>query len=447
MLLVYLGNSKNKQIGAVLATAVGLGAIIGAGIFVLSGTAIAQAGAYALFAFILVGAVALIVGFEMGELSSIFPKLTGSAYSYIYEAFGSELGFITGILLYLSFATALAVIATGFGSYLTSMLGAHFNGSIQAFAVLLIVALAALTVTGMKKAVKADFVLVVIKIVALLLFIGFALVLALHTSNFNLNNFTVSKEQSGIGAFFAASLVIFFAYTGFQAIATLTPKIKGGGKTAARAIAMAVVISMALYLAVVVALLLLMPASKYGISGDPLATALHYANAPAWVSLVVGIGALVATASASLAMIIASSNQLYQVSKDRLLPKFLRGYNKSRGESTQSIVVTALVAIVMLFSGNIFVMTAISDFGLLLSYLVLGFALIHFRKRGIQGEVKTPLYPYIPIIGVVALLLFIIGMPKETLVIGIIIVLSLMVIYYTLREAENKRVIKEKLFR
>ncbi|MCL4389027.1 APC family permease [Candidatus Marsarchaeota archaeon] len=447
MLLGYVENAKNKQIGTMLATAVGLGAIIGAGIFVLSGTAIAQAGADALFAFILVGAVALIIAFELGELSSIFPKLTGAAYSYIYEAFGSELGFITGILLYLSFATALAVIATGFGSYLASLLGISFSGSIQAFAILLIVALAALTVTGMKKAVKADFVLVVIKIVALLLFIGFALVFAFHNSGFNLNNFTISKAQSGAGAFFAACLVIFFAYTGFQTIVTLTPKIRGGGKAAARATLMAVVISMAIYIAVVVALLLLMPASKYNVSGDPLAMALHYSSAPAWVSLAVGIGALVATASASLAMIIASSNQLYQVSKDRLLPKLLRGYNEKRGEPTQSVVVTAIVAMIMLFSGNIFVMTAISDFGLLLSYLVVGFAVIHFRKRGVKAEVRTPLYPYVPIIGVVALLLFMIGMPKESLVIGVIMVLSLIVIYYTLREAEDKRIVKIKLFK
>ena len=92
-------------------------------------------------------------------------------------------------------------------------------------------------------------------------------------------------------------------------------------------------------------------------------------------------------------------------------------------------------------------MTAISDFGLLLSYLVVGFAVIHFRKRGVKAEVRTPLYPYVPIIGVVALLLFMIGMPKESLVIGVIMVLSLIVIYYTLREAEDKRIVKIKLFK
>ena len=96
---------KENQISVRAATAVGLGAIIGAGIFTLSGTAIALAGSLTLIAFLLVGAVAIIVALEMGELCSIFPKQNGASYSFVYETFGSELGFITGILLYFSFSS------------------------------------------------------------------------------------------------------------------------------------------------------------------------------------------------------------------------------------------------------------------------------------------------------------------------------------------------------
>ena len=97
-----------KFISVPVATAVGLGAIIGAGIFVLSGTTIALAGANALIAFVLVGVLAIIIAMELGELGSIMPHAKGASFSYIYEAFGSEMGFITGILLYFSFSTAFA---------------------------------------------------------------------------------------------------------------------------------------------------------------------------------------------------------------------------------------------------------------------------------------------------------------------------------------------------
>ena len=113
---------NNQSIGMAVATAVGLGAIIGAGIFTLSGTAIALAGGWALFSFILVGLVAIVVSLEIGELCSIFPTLNGATYSYVYEAFGSELGFITGIFLYFSFASSNSVVALGFGSYLANLL-------------------------------------------------------------------------------------------------------------------------------------------------------------------------------------------------------------------------------------------------------------------------------------------------------------------------------------
>ena len=107
-------NKVPETISQKSATAIGLGAIIGAGIFVLSGTAIALAGSYALVSFVLVGIIALIVALELGELGSIMPQEKGASYSYVRGAFGSELGFITGLLLYFSYVSSIPVIALGF---------------------------------------------------------------------------------------------------------------------------------------------------------------------------------------------------------------------------------------------------------------------------------------------------------------------------------------------
>lgn len=176
---------NRNMIGAATATAVGLGAIIGAGIFTLSGTAIALAGVWSLFSFILVGFVAIVVALEIGELCSIFPDANGASYSYVFEAFGSELGFITGVLLYFSYASAISVVALGFGAYLSTLLGISQDAYGTLLAIVIIALLSAFNLQGIKKAARADFGLVVIKVVILIAFIAFAAIYSMNKHTFS----------------------------------------------------------------------------------------------------------------------------------------------------------------------------------------------------------------------------------------------------------------------
>ncbi|MEM0149727.1 MAG: APC family permease [Candidatus Micrarchaeaceae archaeon] len=434
----------SNEISVPVATAVGLGAIIGAGIFVLSGTAIALAGSLALLSFALVGVVALIVALETGELGSIMPHLKGAAYSYAYKAFGSELGFITGIVLYFSYATSISAISLGFGSYLASILGMSSAYAVY-FAILLIAVLAAVNILGIRKAADADFGLVVVKVSILLIFIGFAIFVAMH--NFNAANFALSAKTSTLQGLFASTIVIFFAYSGFQSIATITDRVKGGPKNAARAIVAAVLVSIVLYVLVVLALMLLAPASSYTIAADPLAFALGRSHAPAAILLLVDIGALIATTSATLAMILTSSRTLYQIGKDGLLPRIFRKYNKKSDVAVNGVIISSIIGVVMLFSGNIYVIASIANFGLLFSYLMISLAVLHFRRQRSNPQFKMPGYPYLPIIGIVALIIFFAGMPKEALMIGTMLILALIVIYYTMREIKGKKPVWIRFFR
>ncbi len=436
----------DNKISVAAATAVGLGAIIGAGIFVLSGTAIALAGPDALIAFILVGILAIIIGFELGELGSIAPNVKGGVYSYVYKAFGSELGFITGILRYFSLATSISAITLGFGSYFTSLFGIS-NTLIIPTAILLIFILSILNIVGIKKAVKADFGLVVIKLVILAIFIVAAIVFAISSKSFSPANFSIIQSKNNIGDIFAASIAVFFAYSGFQTISTFTSRVKGGANGAAKAIMYSIVISMIFYVLVIVALIIMVPASKYTISADPLSFALQYIKAPAWLFIVVSVGALIATISATIAMILSASRTVYQISADKLLPKILRKYNRKSDVAINGVILSGIIGVIMLFSGNIYIIAAISNFGLMFSYLIGSFAIIHFRRNKINGSFKTPLYPYLPIIAIVMLLAFIAGMPQEATTFGVIMIISLLVIYYFLREIDGKRIIRVHLFR
>ena len=428
-----------------VATSVALGAIIGAGIFVLSGTAIALAGSYSLLAFVVVGIIALFMALQMGEMGSIFPHAKGAAYSYAYEAFGSQLGFITGLLLYTSFATAVSAVSLGFGSYLATFLGLGAAYQVP-FALALILVLSIVNIIGIKKAAKADFFIVIIKISILFFFILFAAIFALSVSHTNvLGNF--SSPPSDFGGIFAASVVIFFAYTGFQSISTFTSRVKGGARGAAKAIVYAVIISIILYSLVDVALMMLAPATAYRINADPLSFALGYAHAPGWVSIIVDIGAMLATTSATLAMILTSSRSIYQISVDRLLPKGFRRYNKKSDVAVNGVIITAAISAAMLFSGNIYVIASISNFGLIFSYIITSFAIIHYRRAGAKASFLSPWYPYMEVVTIVGLIALLIGMPRQSLLIGAMMIFILIIAYYFILEVKGKKPARIKLFK
>ncbi len=438
--------SENK-IGMIAAVAVALGAIVGAGIFVLSGTVIAIAGAYAIPAFLIVGLVALSVALNFGVLGRIMPNAKGAAYSYVYSAFGSELGFITGILLYFSFATAISVVALGFGATLASMLGGAMAHFAVAFSILLIIALGIINLRGIRNAARTDTALVMIKVAILTVFIAFAFLFAIGPGHHSAHNFSRPSEGSLVGDVLEASIAIFFAYTGFQTVSTFTSRVEGGAGNAAEAIMIAVISSIVLYVLVIVSLIFLMPASSYSITANPLTSALSAAHAPGWLFVLVGIGALIATASATLAMMLAASRVMYQISTDGLLPGIFRKYDREKDVAFNGIIASMLIGILMLFAGNVYTIAAISNFGLLFSYIISILALMHFHKHGKTTEAKPRYYPYLQVITIIALMAFIYGLPHEAFVINVIIVISLIVIYYALREVEDKKVIRVRLFR
>ncbi len=447
-----------KTVSFAGALAVGLGGIIGAGIFVLSGTMISLSGTGALAAFVLTGFVAVILALEMGELVSSMPNSSGASYSFVYNAFGSELGFITGVSLYLSFAASVSAIALGFGTYLASMLGMSTAVFSHIFAIIMIIVLVGINLEGIAEAAKADMYIVAFKVAVLIIFIVFALLFG-HFLSANIK----VPPVSGVSGIFAASVIAMFAYAGFQSIATMAPHIKGGGRTAAKAILVSVVVSLVLYILVTLALLSLLPGTSFGQVADPLSFALKSASAPTWLFYLVDLAALAATTSATLAMMIAGSQLIFQLSSDGLLPRYFRKTEGRHGAPISAVMVTAVIGILLMFSGNIYIIAAISNFGILFSYLISGFALIKIRRARRHPEVHShfienaklamdnvfemPLFPYLPIAGIFLLIAFFFGFPTIALSAGIGMVLVCIIIYYAMREDKDEPVVKVRFFR
>lgn len=326
------------------------------------------------------------------------------------------------------------------------------------FAVILIVALASLNLRGISEAADADFAIVVFKVSALIVFIVWALGSGVHLSS-NL----AQPPASGVSGIFSASVIAMFAYAGFQSIATMAPNIKGGGRTAARAIVAAVVISLVLYVLVTLALLALLPVGQFGFRADPLSFALSSAGGPTWLSLLIAFAALAATASATLAMIIASSQLLLQLSGDGLLPGILGQTRAGHKSALGALVLTIVFGTLFMFLGNIYIIAAVSNFGVLFSYLLSGFALLKIRRMRRQPErhqealreagvpargiVEMPWFPYLPMVGIGFLIVFFFAFPTLALSIGLGVVLVSILVYYVLREDRDEPVIKVRFFR
>jgi amino acid/polyamine/organocation transporter, APC superfamily (TC 2.A.3) len=146
-------------------------------------------------------------------------------------------------------------------------------------------------------------------------------------------------------------------------------------------------------------------------------------------------------------MILTSSRYLYQISDDHLLPKYFRKYNNKIDVAQNGILISAVIGILVLFAGNIYIIAAISNFGLLFNYLIVGLDVMHFRRNKFNSPFKMPLYPYLPVVGMILIFIMLAGMPNEALIIGSVMIMLLIAAYYVLREAEMKKVIRIKLFK
>lgn len=427
------------------AIALCLSAIIGDTLFVVTGIPIYQAGSWAIIAFVIVGIIAIVIALQFGELGSIMPGKIGVAYSYVTRPFGTELGFITGTLLFFSYCAVVAAITFSFGGYLLFLFGVHSTAAQITVAAALIIAISLLNMNGVKKTAGLSRMLIVITIGAATIFCLYAVVHAVQHANFAYN-FASSGSQNTLTAFGAAITTVVFAYAEFETVTTFTNNVKGRGKAMAKILIYSILMSIVAYSAIAIGLISLVPASKWISSSEPLLYALAYVNAPHYLIVMIGIGTLLAISAAAITVIHTASRIIYQLGIDGLLPKFTRKYDNERDTAINGIVITMVVSILLLFSGDLYQILSISNFGIIFSWIMACMAVISLRRHKKSGSFRMPLYPLLPIIGVIACIIFMLGLPRESLALGIAIILALLVLYYSIVEIRYRDVPRIKLF-
>jgi len=300
------------------ALSINLAAIIGAGIYVISGLAAGTAGPASIIAILIGGVASIFTGFSFAELAHLYAS-EGGNYEYSREVLGNYAGFIAGIVWVLGSMVGGAAIALSFAGYLNSLLNIHFSETIEA--AILVIVLALINYFGIKRSAELATFLTILNICVLLFFVLVG-VFFIKPSNY------VPVFPKGLSSMFVASAFVFFAYTGFARVTMLGDEIKEPRKTIPRAIIYSILISTLVYASVMFVLIGIVSYSSVSRSSSPLAYALISATRNPLFGYVIDVGALIATFDVDLAMILGLSRVLFAMSHDKAIPRHFSQLNK-----------------------------------------------------------------------------------------------------------------------
>ncbi|MBM7411446.1 APA family basic amino acid/polyamine antiporter [Clavibacter michiganensis] len=428
-----------RSLGLWQLTAIGVGGIIGTGIFTLAGTVANQtAGPAVLISFLIAGIASAAAALSYAEFAGMIPK-AGSAYTYGYAALGEIVGWFIGWDLLLEYTAIVGVVAIGVSGYAgflldqfgvdlpAWMLGAAGTGDghvVDLFAVILCLGTAFVLTRGMKSVGRFELYLVGLKVtlVLVIVVIGFTQITGANYQPY---------FPFGAAGVFTGAATVFFAVFGYDAMSTAAEESKDATKHMPKAILLSLGIAMVLY---VLATIVLTGMQKYSdINPESgFATAFESVGLPA-VANVVAVGAIVSVVTVMLTFMLGASRVWFSMSRDGLLPKWFAVTDRKRNVPTR---VTWIIGIgSALFAGflPITVVAELTNIGILLAFVVVCAAVIvlRYKRPEIPRAFRLPAMPVVPIIGIGFSLWLVSSLPWETwvrfavwLVIGLVIYLT-----------------------
>jgi basic amino acid/polyamine antiporter, APA family len=400
-------NGLRRAVGALDLTALGIGAVIGTGIFVIIGEAIGQSGPAIVLSFVLAGLTCVFSALSYAELASAIP-VSGSAYSYSYATMGELVAWIIGWDLIIEYGFSVATIAVGWGGYLQDLLSSLFGinlpdaiasppgdgGTINLTAAFLVAAVTCLLIVGVRESARTNTAMVIFKTVVLLFFVavGFSAFNGHHFDNFAPNGF------SGIAN---AAALIFFAYIGFDAISTAGGEAKKPGRDLPIAILAALGIATLLYVLVALAAVGLAPVSTLQGSDAPLTEAIRASGVGSWAGDLLSAGALVAITSVTLTILYGQTRIFYTMADDGLVPRWFAKLSKRQTPARITLLFGTLVTIMAAFI-PLSELAQLVNIGTLFAFVLVNIGVIVLRrtKPDLERKFRTPLVPFVPLIGV-----------------------------------------------
>jgi basic amino acid/polyamine antiporter, APA family len=412
----------HRAVGALDLTALGIGAIIGTGIFVIIGEAIAASGPAIVVSFVLAGVTCVFSALAYAELASGLP-VSGSAYTYAYATMGEVFAWVIGWDLILEYGVSVAAVAVGWGAYFVELLDSVFGitlsesitlppgegGDVNVPALLLVLAVAGVLISGVRQSARSNTVMVAVKILALLFFILVAF------SAFDGDNFS-NFAPNGFSGIESAAALIFFAYIGFDAVSTGSEETRRPQRDLPIAIIGSLLIATVLYILVAIAAVGALPADQLAGQDAPLAVALSEGAGIGWGADIVTVGALVAITSVVLTMLYGQTRVAFSMCRDGLMPERLaKVWEKTR----TPVILTILFAVPIAFLAAFVPLTEIAELvniGTLFAFFIVNIAVIWLRrtKPDMKRGFRVPFVPVVPLIGAALCVYLMTKLPTET---------------------------------
>jgi APA family basic amino acid/polyamine antiporter len=414
-----------RSLGPLNLTALGIGSIIGTGIFVLTGTAASQNAGPALVLSMIISAVGCAFsGLCYAEFAAMVP-VAGSAYTYAYATAGEIFAWIIGWDLILEYALSVSTVAVGWSGYFVSLasdagvsLPPSLAGPMATFnlpATAIVLVVAALLVIGIKESADTNTALVVIKTAVLVVFVVAA---AAYVDRANLTPL-VPPNAGEFGRFGWSGVlrgagVMFFAYIGFDAVSTAAQEAKNPARDMPIGILGSLAVCTVLYIAVAVVLLGVVPYAKLDVA-DPLAVGID-ATGIKWLAPFIKIAALFGLFSTMLVQLLAQTRIFFSMSRDGLLPPIFGVVHPRFRTPHLSTILTATIIALVAGLTPITVLGQLVSIGTLLAFVLVSVGVIVLRRTSpdVPRPFRTPGVPWVPIAGAAICLAQMVGLPLAT---------------------------------
>lgn len=420
----HASSDLRRSLNAFDLTLLGIGAIIGAGIFVLTGVSAAtHAGPAIVLSFVLAGTACACAALSYAELAAAVGG-AGSAYGYGYAGLGELPAWVIGWMLVLEYAVSVAAVSVGWSGYFNSALhdffglslpqallhapgdSVHPGGLLNLPAVTVITALGVLLATGAKSSARFNAVMVFVKLAAIALFIAVAF---FHLNPANWHPFIPPVEVDakgvshfGLGGIATGAATIFFAYLGFDAVSTAAEETKKPQRDLPIGILASLTLCTVLYI-IVSGLLTGIVSYKELNVAHPVAFALERVGAP-WAAGLISIGAIAGLTTVMLVMYFGLSRVLFAISRDGLLPGFFATVHPKTQTPFGSIVVCGIAMVLLGGFVPLDKLVELANIGTLGAFVIVCLGVITLRNAhpNLPRPFRTPLFPFIPILGILS---------------------------------------------
>ena len=432
-------HTLRRALGALNLTTLGIGAIIGAGIFVLTGTAAAKfAGPAIVLSFIVSGFGCLFAGLCYAEFASMIP-IAGSAYTYGYATLGEFVAWIIGWDLILEYLFGASTVAVGWSGYFTAFMEqigikmptaftsspyyyadanefdpvtkvllhpagfSHTGAVVNLPAIVLIALMSTLLVIGIKESARFNNFIVILKLAIVLLVIGFGF---MYVNQANWHPFippnTGEYGHYGWSGIVRGAAVVFFAYIGFDAVSTAAQEAKNPQRDMPIGILGSLAICTVLYILMSLVMTGLAHYTELDVP-HPVFVAIEKAGpALAWLGGIINIGAIAGLASVVLVMLMAQPRIFYSMARDGLLPAVFGKVHPRFKTPYITTIITGIVAAVVAGLFPIGLLGELVSIGTLLAFVIVcgGIIMLRYKSPNLARPFRTPLVPLVPILGI-----------------------------------------------